>query len=61
MRSRASGVARPKNMNKTHKRAGIKDKGGCDGFQTCNAGRAGAHPYYATRTGHAGWRGATNH
>jgi hypothetical protein len=35
-----------------HKSRAIRIKGGCDGFQTCNAGRAEAHLYRATRADH---------
>jgi hypothetical protein len=46
MRSCASGVARPWNNEQNAQKPCKKDKGGCDGFQTCNAGRAEAHPSY---------------
>ena len=41
-------LARPSTWNKRTKKAGIRIKG-WNGFQTYNAGRAGAHPYRATR------------
>jgi len=43
-------------MNKMHKKALIEDKEGWDGFQTSNAGRAGAHPAPRARiTAASGW------
>src|SRR3984893_9659232 len=60
MRSRASGVARRQNVNK--KKIHDKELRGAIRkrvFQTCNAGRAGAQPYRATRRkGHRAKAGA---
>ena len=49
MRSSASGVARPTVNKRSKKELRIQGRGGLiskEGFQTCNAGRAGAHPSY---------------
>jgi hypothetical protein len=47
-RSRASGVARPRNVRTTYEKAPQLNARG-NGFGPCNAGRAGAQPYRATR------------
>ena len=44
----ASGVARPRNVRPTYEKAPLLEAAG-KGFGPCNAGRAGAQPYRATR------------